>query len=391
MNDLLLNSNKSRKHQITTNKDGILYLMDNYLHGKKLYLKDHNPKIRVNTQRLDNGQFKLFLPSSYQAKTSLSLYSMIQKYIEIEMKHIESLNLGRHIYEPIKAHIAINSRKCPRLDVGDDSIVINQFKIFEQMNENHIDPQHLSITVKNYYMEYERSLNGQYPNAKLSTFEPYDTKDEPLADLIYSKKKILYLENTQNEDSYFTENEDLLNYGLLLGNDINSTMARFQKSKIASLLIYPILYKKQKKRDAALGYIKIWSEDSAIDFDSTISHLEDVHTALLEKIELCRKLHTFDTTQNIVDIGEGGLKMKVTDPQLISHFLNNPELIMNLRFELSNNVIDVNLQGEVVGHFSDKNDRYNACIAFSKSNKRQLTKLKKCLESWQLKKQSNSK
>ena len=126
MHDLLINKNKARQHQITTDKKGILYLMDNYLKGKKLYLKDHKPKTLVNTQRLDNGQFRLFLPEDIKVKDSLCLYSIVKKYIEIEMRHPGSEN--KHIYEPIKAHIALSSRKSPRFDVTDDSILLNQFK-----------------------------------------------------------------------------------------------------------------------------------------------------------------------------------------------------------------------------------------------------------------------
>ncbi len=385
MNSMLTKMNKMRNKEFTTNKNKIVYLMDKFIAGKKMYLKNNSERVPVNIQKHSKGQFKVFLPLNFDVQDYLLLYTILQKYIEIEMKHVETVAVGRHIYEPVRADIAVLARQSPRFDVMDNSISINQIQFFDDLKGKGLDAYNLPITIKNIFVEYEKMLSVFYPNVKIETFDKVDPQMGRLANLISTRKQMLYLENTQNHENYFPEDESIISYGSFLGDEVYSQMNQFRNSKIFSLLLYPILYKNENQKVTVLGYIKIWSENEheSIDFAAARPHLTYTYLELLEKIKDTRILRNNITIpQNAIDISEGGLKVKVTDPHLKSIFLLYPEMIMDLQFKIGSRVMDVNVQGDVVANFMDKEDKHNTCIAFSKSNDDQLSKLKKCIDAW---------
>ncbi len=384
MNTQVINENKTREKQSTSDKQRILYIMDK-LADKKIFLKEETKNTPVEIHKLNHGQFKVILPLNAQAKDNLLLYSFLQKYIEIKMKYIKTISLGQHIYEPVRAEIAVSSRKYPRFNILDNSIVINQFHFFDEKENGHLDPYNLPVSIKNVFIEYEKILSYFYKDVKVRSLDTSNQQTDNLIRIINTQKQMLYLHDTQNQNSYFPQDDKLINYGDILGEHLLTKMNEFKHNKIMSIFLFPILYKTHKHKVSVIGYIQICSDYELIDYEGTRSHLYYVYLELLEKIDQARVLRSITTPQTAVDISEGGLKLKISNPHLKNILNLNPELIMNLQFNIANRFFSIDLQGEVVSNYFDNDDKHNVCVAFSDSNDKQLERFRKFLHTWVLK------
>ncbi len=390
-NDVEVQEKKARDKQSVTQKEKIFYLIDKFLKGKKLYLKDHSDKIPVNIEVQEDNTLKVFLPFNYQPGEKIFLYAIVEKYIELELNFIKTLAIGRHIYEPASANIAVNARRHQRFSIIDSSIVITQFQIFEELQSSRLDTHNLPISVKTIFADYERILQSFYPNASVGTFEINNLQNDKEINLVHSKKQILYLHDTQDQDSYFTENENMISYGILLGGNLTKQMHLLRQNKINSLLVYPILYRLTELKSIPFGYIKIWSENEPIDIVSSIPHLTYTSHEIIEKIRQTRTLRNLIQPQDAVDVGEGGLKLSVTNPELKEILPSHPEMIINVQLQVARQSIDFTLQGEVVASYLDKDNITRACIAFSRSTDSQLIRFRKGLEAWMIKQRDTTK
>ncbi len=378
----IINKNK-RKRLSITGKKRVIYIINKFLNNKKLYLKGYPRKVHVNIQHVYNDNLKVFLPFDYLIEKSLTLYAIAEKHIEIKFKYIDNIAIGRHIVEPINASIASSTRDQTRYTVNNKEVIISGVQQLSGLENYIFDPHSIPISVKNIFIDYERILSPFYSNISAGCFDADSLKEDKLLDIVFSKKKLLYLKYTREKESYFFDNENLINYGILLGTNLEKQMHYFSQEKINSILIYPVMYRRESK-DIPLGYIKVYSPNDPIDIISTVAHLNFVSYEIMQKMQQIQTLINFDMEQEILDIGLGGLKFFLTNKKLDERLYVGSKLIFNIIFQLAKKTININLNGEIVEILkTHKKDQKKVCISFYGNEKTQLKTLKKTIKHWQ--------
>lgn len=379
------NTLESREAKAVTDKEQIIYVLENHLKDKKLYLKDYIKKTPVKIQVLEDRNFKVFLPFDYQFEDSVTVYGFFKRYVEIKLKFIENLGIGRAKFEPMNLFIATSDRRDERYPVTDESIMGQSFKVMPSDNELRDilikGATTAGVKIDLIFDEYSKMLSNFYPNVEIKHF--HNTSNR-LIDLVQQTRKILMIEDTQKKESYYHENDQLIDYGIRIEEHLDLKMEDFKEQDIRSLLIYPmILHRSGEQRDLPFGYIKIWSnEDEVLDFQSAMAHL---NFTLFEMMQKIRKALLIDYKEDIrvLDICKGGVKILVESPELKKYFENNEEFGMELKFTVGKHNLDpLSFRCRVAYTAPVKGGDLGVGVAFLGSQNRGFIRLTKYIDIW---------
>ncbi|MDH5681646.1 MAG: DUF1577 domain-containing protein, partial [Spirochaetota bacterium] len=283
------------------------------------------------------------------------------------------------LFEPVRAVIATSGRQETRYKVSDNSVLAKNLKILPDEKEI-INVTTKPVQIFAIFHEYQNRLKDFYPNVEA---KPFTEKDE-IVDLVYKSRKMVYLEDTQNEKSYFhDDNEEIIDLGSHLGNNIRRQMQIFDDEKIKSLLIYPVIYHRYQKRDIPFSYFKIWSEKEALEIESIMMHLNFTAYEMLNKIK--QSLMTdLDIEQPILDISKSGLKLHAKSQELKEYLLSNDELMLDIQFNLpGQNFEPITIHGGMAHKSNDENGDTLVGISISSSEKNGFELQEKYINLWQ--------
>ncbi len=366
---------ENRNAKAVTDKENIVYILSKYLKDEKIYLKGYYKKIPAKVEVIEDNRLKVFLPFDYEFESKIYLYGIIRKYIEFELDFVETINIGRHIFDPVKAIIATSNRQHERFPVKNDSVTATHFQVLPE-DSVIINSSKQSVAVFAVHKEYERRLSEFYPEVEIKSVH----NDDPILEMAFKSKKMIYLRDTYNENSYNSTSDEMVDVGIQLGNKLYQTIKDFREKKIRSILIYPVIYHRYLKTDIAVAYIKIISFNDPIDIEYALPHLNYTSHELLEKIK--KTLITdLDIEQRLLDISEGGMKLLATHHELIKYFNTSYEVLFELLFRINNQKYSVKLQGRLINKFQD-HDHLKLGILFSGSEDKGFEKLKRYIKIW---------
>lgn len=384
---MLAYTNNTERDSVTIEeKEKMLYILDKFASATKLYLKDYTKKVPVRFERVEKDQIKVYLPFDYRVRDKVVLYGFAKKYFQIELKFIKTLNIGRHLCEPVKTLIAKKERNAFRYPIEDKTIKAVSFDILKNDEDllSSTVPMSLNMIIK----DYENILSAFFPNVKIGTFD----EDDRLVRLVRRTQKILFIEDTQNKDSYFIDNDEMIQYGEHIDeNQLNYEMSTFEENNIKSLIVYPVIYHRfDDKEDIPLAYIKIWSEDELIEGPSALSLINFSVFEMIKKIQNALTTN-IKINQSVLDISRKGIRMEVDSPSLIDHFSKSPEVVMELNFDVKTHVLKLAIRAEVVSTVKDGKGNLIVGMSFLAVEGKGFDKLEKYLRLWFERTQKNKK
>ncbi|MDH5681143.1 MAG: DUF1577 domain-containing protein [Spirochaetota bacterium] len=362
MIDFLMDERDSKP---VLDRDNVIYILAKYLQNEKLYLQGNVKKTPVKVEILPDKNLKVFLPFDYQFDEYVTLYGFFKKYIAFEIKYNQTMGIGKHLFEPVRAVIATSGRQEPRYKVSGDSVVARNFKILPDEKEI-INVTTKPVQIFAIFQEYQSRLKEFYPNVEA---KPFTEKDE-IVDLVYKSRKVIYLEDTQDEKSYFhDDNEEIIDLGSHLGNNIRRQVQIFDDEKIKSLLIYPVIYHRYQKRDIPFSYFKIWSEKEPLEIESIMMHLNFTAYEMLNKIK--QSLMTdLEIEQPILDVSKSGLRLLVKSQELKDYLLSNDEFRMDIQYNIpGQNCEPITIHGNMAHKSNDENNDMHVGISIASSEK----------------------
>ena len=315
-----------REFQYITSQMKVQYLIKNYLLGQTYYLKHdiHQERITINSQK--SGQY-IKVTTKRKLKDHVIFYKIFKKYIEINCGIIEVIPPNIYILDVKSFKIAKGEREYSRKLTTNNAVNINNIRAAKNIINTSLF--NIPTSVKVHCEQYKAQIIGMADHVEVAVFDHSD----PLFELIRKSSKTLYIKDTQDIASYIPENEDdFIDYRSYLSIEMQDKMDEYQRNKIISELIVPILYINHANEPISLGYFRLTSTTKPIEIDI----VRGIKILTLEMVDRIRSSNTIQINkkEKVTNISNGGLLLRIDDLDLKHILLHQSGFSFDVIFKL---------------------------------------------------------
>ncbi|BDA78283.1 hypothetical protein LPTSP3_g12130 [Leptospira kobayashii] len=305
-----------RSLDVFSDKDKKLHVLTKFLLNQELNIKDTEGGGDVCYLKKVAGDGTKILVGTRPTTTlyvgqKLVLYKILGRYLHLDCTVEQDKGDNQYVLVLDKIAIAKKDRESSRLSVPPGSVWITN--IISSKAKIETDMFIVPTAVKVSFEDYENRLHGKCDFIKISTFS---SDDPEKIRRVKSTKKILLIEDTQKEESYETApTEDFLVYSEEIDSDVQQQMNQFRNQKVISELILPVLYLNDDDESIPIGYIQMQSKTENFDLVKAM----ETKTLAFEMVDRIRhsNLVKVDGKYPVLDISEGGIKVKIDHPDLL--------------------------------------------------------------------------
>ncbi|AKP26167.1 DUF1577 domain-containing protein [Leptospira interrogans] len=286
---------------------------------KILQVSKDATKILVQTQT----------PNALPLNSHVTLAKLLAKYVELSCEVIDEKPNNQFILSVSEISIASKERSLNRIVPPEGTVWITNIRT----SKTTIDANLFNIptSVKVNFADYETKLKSKYDFLKVDVFGTIGDK----FDLVKKTRKILYISNTQKEQSYAAYNqEDFIDYAAELGDeeDVHKRIIEYANQKIKSELIVPVIYLSHEEQAIPIGFVHAQNRNREID----ILEVMEIKTLTFEMVDRIRESNTILVKERfpIVNISTGGLKVKINHPDLNQDFIKRAGFTFDIFFKM---------------------------------------------------------
>jgi RNase P/RNase MRP subunit p29 len=324
---------KAREFEEINSPQKRLHLFSRFLINTDLKGKDHKRKALFRGKVIDFSDDCTNLTMEIHSATLfkeglISLSKFIGRYVQIDGTIINILPNNKFVIQIDSLKLAKKSRTSTRIIPPPDVVHATNFHVIRAAVE--MDSMNIPTVVKITFSDYENKLKKKFDHIKIDVYR--EKLDEKFY-LVRSTGKTIYIRNTQDPSSYKPlDIEDYLDCEEEFFDDIPTVIKNYKNKKIVSEIIMPIIYVNNGTEAAPLGFVHIISNSKPIEMD-------DLMTAKMltfEMIDRIRESHTIRHSQKveILNISSEGLRVKITDPDLINQMPHIAGFSMDIVFKL---------------------------------------------------------
>ncbi len=299
---------KKRTFQTVIEPSKIAEMIPKYLVNREFYVK-HTPEIHpVQVVTFDDPDI-IFVKCEYEFGDAAVFYRMFNKYMEVSCIVEDRPDDLTYKLSVKSINIATDERKNVRKNGSGNDVIINNIRIAK--NVINASLFNIPTSVKVHFGQNEQKLSHLADIVNVKVFDKTDDKLE----IVRKTGKNLWIQNTSEVSSYFASDEkEFINYHNLVKTDIQRVIDQYQVEGIKSEVIVPILYVGHDGQTIPLGYIQLLSKTKEFEMD-TILQLKIIGFEIVDTI---RSSNTtlINIKQEVLNVGMGGLKIKVTDTDL---------------------------------------------------------------------------
>jgi hypothetical protein len=321
---------KHRDFQEFETLEDVVNILKSQFTNRKLYIKYAIDKTEITiNEYLPDGTMMLVTDPNYKNEdSSIIIYGLSDKYIEIDLDVLEERGPGYYLCKVKSARRAMRGRRDLRFKVAPDDVVATNFRI----SRHTIDVSSLSIpTSIKVVLEQFQSQNSKMSDVvRVDVFKP-DDRDRLLLQL---KKtgRTLWIANTSDPESYKAMNDDFIDMGELYGDDLTVVIKRYIERGYKSILAVPIIYITEASSSVPFAYIQLISKEKNFSLDDVLD-LKDHSFKLIDRIRDANT-HLIPLHQRVIDISRGGAKLKIADKNLQKYITRSKGFIFDLVFKL---------------------------------------------------------
>ncbi|EKR62866.1 MULTISPECIES: DUF1577 domain-containing protein [Leptospira] len=251
------------------------------------------------------------IPNAFPLNSHVTLTKLLAKYVELNCEIIDERPNNQLILSVSDISIASKERSLSRISPPEGTVWITNIRT----SRTTIDANLFNIptSVKVNFADYETKLKSKYDFLKIDVFGTIGDK----LDLVKKTRKILFIPNTQKEESYAAyDQEGFIDYASELGDaeDIRKKIIEYANQKIKSELIVPVIYLSHEEQAIPIGFVHAQNRNREID----ILEVMEIKTLTFEMVDRIRESNTILVKERfpIVNISSGGLKVKINHPDL---------------------------------------------------------------------------
>jgi hypothetical protein len=320
-----------RDFQIITDKKKIRYILEEHVNFNNLKLKGtYNPPTQVIFKKFNEEKCQITFTADPKIKIgdSFTLFCTLSKHLEFDFKKITFSGDGKLVGECINAKIAENERGSVRYNIAGDTAFVNNFALSK--NKIDLNPYTPQVSNKVIFHEFERKLKLKFPNLKIHDISSGGMDLESKA--INKLQKPILVKDILAEQSFFSESDDFINYGQILGDDLPSKQSMFRNNGIKSILYYPIIYENLACKKFPIGYFYIEDKEKSLEQDD-IQFLSDQSKIIIEKIKDANNI-VINENQILNDISLNGASIQISKKELVESIIQRNSMVIDLVFKL---------------------------------------------------------
>jgi hypothetical protein len=295
-------------------------------------------KTEVNiNEYLENNSILIVTDPSYTPDKMFSIYGLADKYVEIDLELIEKKGPGYFLCRIKAARKALHGRKGLRFKLEEGEVAATNFKIANYNID--LTDYKIPTTIK-VVLDQFKSLNAKMADiVNVDVFKSSET--DALLNNIKKTGKNVLISDTSDAESYKAMNDNFIDVTEIYGKDLARFMKFNAEKGYKSIAITPFIYVSDKEA-SPFGYIRINSKTATLDIDAIFDMKEKSMNLIGQIQEANTKL--FTVRQPIADISRDGVKLKITDPDLMNGISKVKRLVFDILFKMQ---APITINGEI--------------------------------------------
>lgn len=357
-----INQRKQREFHQFEEKEEIDELLKDKFKNKKLIVRYSVEKTEaVINEFFDDGTMMIVTDPNYKADDVISMYSLSDKYIEVDFTVIEERGPGYYHCRLKTARRAVSGRRDLRFKVTPEDVVATNFRISKHTID--VSGFNMPTSIKVVLDQFHNSNSSLSDIVKVDVLK-IDTKD-PVLKAIKKTGKSVFVPNVDEEDSYGAMTDDFVDMRQLYGNEFKALVKKNIERGYKSIIFVPIIYLTEREESVPFAYIHLISKSDNLGIEKVLE-LKDHSFKLVDRIRDANTL-LIPVHQNIMDISRGGAKLKITDESLKKSMLKSKGFIFDIVFKLQ---APITIYGEIKVTYSDESGSFFVGIDFEGNSSR---------------------
>ncbi len=357
-----VNQRKQREFHQFEEKEEINKLLKEKFKNKKLFIRYSVEKTEaVINEFFDDGTMMIVTDPNYKADDVISMYSLSDKYIEVDFTVIEERGPGYYHCQLKAARRAANGRRDLRFKVTPEDVVATNFRISKHTID--VSGFNMPTSIKVVLDQFHTSNSGLADIVKVDVLK-IDNKD-PVLKAIKKTGKSVFIPSADEEDAYGALIDDFVDMRKLYGNEFKTFIKKNIEKGYKSIIYVPIIYLTEREDSVPFAYIHLISKSENLGIEKVLE-LKDHSFKLVDRIRDANTL-LIPVHQNIMDISRGGAKLKITDESLKKSMLKSKGFIFDIVFKIQ---APITIYGEIKVTYTDGSGDFFVGIDFEGNSSR---------------------
>ncbi len=308
-----------RQMDVFSEKEKKLHVLTKFLLNQELFIRDSKTSSEIAFLKKVNPEATKVLlhkvgGTLWEVGQSIVLYKILGRYVQMEATVELAKGEGQYIVNLEKLAIAKKEREKQRFVVPPGIVWITNILVTKAKIET--DMFQVPMAVKVSFEDFQHRMKEKIGKTDLLTISVFKDTDNDRIKAVKKTSKILFIANANDESSFSTSlGEDFLIYDNEVDTDVEDLILTLRKQGILSEVIIPILYiNEEDESSIPIGYVHWQTKGHKLDFAEVIA----LKTQTFEMIDRLRNSNMMTITEKfpVMDISEGGLKVKINNAEL---------------------------------------------------------------------------
>jgi hypothetical protein len=322
---------KKREMDLIVEKEKKILILSKYLHKQDLLVKDlPNRTVKLKEYSKDGSRIIIQTDGEIPLNQGeiVVLSKLLARYVQLDCTVLRLRPFNHFELEISELYVAKRERVDKRIQPPKDHVWITNIRTSRaSLDTNNFST--IPTYVKINFSDYESKLRSKFDYIKIDVFNP--GLDEKFY-IVRNTGKTLYIENTQKEECYESQDDDYVNYLEELVGDVHKAMSNYRNQKVISEIIMPVIYLSPSHETSTIGYVHIKSRTKPISFDQ----LMETKVLTFEMIDRIRESNTLTNTKRfpIIDMSAGGVRVLINDSELIDQLPHQLGFTFDIYYKL---------------------------------------------------------
>jgi hypothetical protein len=341
-------------------KEDMFSFIKSFLFDKPLLIKSAPDmgEVKIN-EFLDDGSIMVVTDPNFVPDKKFSLYSLLDKYTEIDL-YIEEIRGPGYFKCCIdKLKKAENIRKEIRFKTFPENVTATNFKISKQTID--VSGYNIPTSIKVLLDQFESQ------NSRLTDIIKVDIlkSDDIILKHIKKTGETLFIEDVSDPKSYKALTEDFIDMNKLMGDDLNTYIKKNIEKGYKSIIISPVIYLTDSEHSNPFAYIQLISKSEHFPIDKVL----EVKDLIFKLIDRIRDANTVlvQVHQEIVDISRSGAKLRITDQNLKKYIYKVKGFVFDIVFKLQ---APITIYGDIKSTYTDSDGEVFVGVDFAGNSSR---------------------
>ncbi len=338
----------------------IIELLKTQFHDRKLNIKYSIDRMEAKiNEYLEDNTVMLVTDQEFTPDDIITLYSLLDKYFEIDLKVVETRGPGYFKCRIISMRKASRGRRDLRFRVSPEKVIATNFKISKHTIDitNFTVPTGIKVIIEQFQSQQSKLADI----VKVDVFQPGD----PIIERVKRSQKTAYIEDFSNPESLKPENDNFVDMEELLGGEADQYLKKGIERGYKSIIISPVVYITQTEQPIPFAYIQAISKKDILTMED-ILEIKELGFTLMDRIRDANTLMV-PVHQQIVDISMGGAKLMLSDENLKKYVIHSKGFVFDIVFKLQ---APITIYGDVKFTFSDNADNLYVGVDFAGNSSR---------------------